>query len=336
MKKLLTVAATFAAAALVLSGCAGTSGSNAAASSPSSSSQAGGAYPVSIPTKFGDVKIAKKPTRVVALGWGDAETALELGVQPVGASDWLGFGGDGVGPWDAGKYTTKPAIIGTLQPNYEQIAALHPDLILNVRSSGDAAEYQKLSSIAPTVDVPKGGDNYLTTTTQETLMIAEALGEKAKGEALLTKVDDAFAKAAVAHPNWKGKTVTIATRTSNGWGAYTEGDVRVGFLQRLGLKQSPKIAKLKPNSTGFSVSISDEQLDLLNADLIVAFPIFIPTSQITDDAQWKAVPAVAAGRDIVIDGTLSNAFSDGTPGAELYALNKLIPMIEHTPLGTGK
>lgn len=45
-----------------------------------------------VPTKFGEVTIPAEPKRVVALGWGDAETALALGVQPVGASDWLAFG----------------------------------------------------------------------------------------------------------------------------------------------------------------------------------------------------------------------------------------------------
>jgi len=330
IKKLLTAAAALAAAALVLTGCSASGGSSNASSSAAPSS---GAYPVSVPTKFGNVTIAKKPTRVVALGWGDAETALELGVQPVGASDWLGFGGNGAGPWDSGKYTSKPTMIGTLQPNYEKIAALHPDLILNVRSSGDAAEYQKLSSIAPTIDVPKGGENYLTTTQQETTMIAAALGEKAKGQALLNRVSAAFAAARKAHPGWSGKTVTVATRDSNGWGAYTQGDVRVSFLEQLGFTLSPTIAKMKPNSTGFSVSVSDEQLNLLDANLIVAFPIFIPSSQITGDAQWKAVPAVQAGRDLVMSSTLANAFSDGTPGAELYALAKLVPMIEQTPIG---
>lgn len=332
MKKTLAAAAALAAAALLLAGCSG-SAPDQSSSSSSPHASSGGAYPVTIPTKFGDVKVSKKPTRVVALGWGDAETALELGVQPVGASDWLGFGGSGAGPWDAAKYTAKPTIIGTLQPNYEKIAALHPDLILDVRSSGDTARYQKLSSIAPTVGVPKGGENYLTTTQQETTMIAAALGEKAKGKALLAKVDAAFASAAAAHPGWKGKSVTVATRTSSGWGAYTDGDVRVGFLEKLGFTQSPTIAKMKPNSSGFSVSISDEQLNMLDADLVVAFPIFIPSTQVTGNAQWKAIPAVKAGRDVVIDGTLSNAYSDGTPGAELYALNKLVPLIEQTPLG---
>ncbi|HEX7657853.1 MAG TPA: iron-siderophore ABC transporter substrate-binding protein [Pseudonocardiaceae bacterium] len=333
MKRLPALAALIVIPALLLTACSGAAG---AASSTNTSSTAGGstdAYPVTIATKFGDVTIKSRPTRVVALGWGDAETALELGVQPVGASDWLGFGGNGVGPWDADKYTAKPEIIETLQPNYEKIAALKPDLILDVRSSGDTQRYQKLSSIAPTVDVPKDGTNYLTTTAEETTMIAEALGEKANGQALLDQVNKAFAAAAAANPQWKGKTITVATRTADGWGAYVNGDVRLGFFTKLGFTQSPTIAALKPNSTGFSVSISDEQLNLLDANLIVAFPIYIDKTQITGNAQWQAIPAVRAGHDVVLDGQLSDAFSDGTPGAQQYALSKLTPMINATGVG---
>lgn len=325
--------ATIAIASLALTGCSGASNdsSNSPSGGGSASSQAG--FPVTIATKFGDVKITERPQRVVALGWGDAETALELGTQPVGASDWLQFGGNGVGPWDAGKYTSKPTLIGTMEPSYEKIAALHPDVILDTKSSGDKARYDKLSAIAPTVAVPKGAGNYLTSTTQQVSMIAKALGKRAKGKALLAKMQKAFTKAADAHPSWKGKTVSVATRTSEGWGAYVKGDARLEFLKRLGFVQSPRIAKLEPNASGFSVSISNEKLGVLDADLIVAFPIFIPKAKITDNPLWKTIPAVKDGRDIVVSGTISNAFSDGTPGAQLYALRKLVPMIEKTSLG---
>src|SRR5687767_12081603 len=89
------------AAALVVTSCGSgdepdTGGGAASGTGPS------GAFPVTVGTAFGDVTVEEEPTRVVALGWSDAETALALGVQPVGASDWLGFGGEGVGPWAQG------------------------------------------------------------------------------------------------------------------------------------------------------------------------------------------------------------------------------------------
>ena len=61
---------------------------------------------------------------VVALGWGDMETVLALGGQVVGTSDWLGFGGDGVGPWAADLVTRTPEQLGTLELSYEAVAAL--------------------------------------------------------------------------------------------------------------------------------------------------------------------------------------------------------------------
>lgn len=319
--------ALFAVVALALTGC-GTKTGDDSSGSPAVSSSAGGSFPQTVATAFGDVTVDKKPERVVALGWGDAEVALELGTQPVGASDWLAFGGQGVGPWAKGEYRTSPKIINTLKPDYEQIAALKPDLILDVHSSGDKARHQKLAQIAPTVGIPKGGQNYLTDMDTQTTMIAKALGVPDKGKALLKKVDDAYDKAAQEHPQWKGRTVTAATRTSEGWGAYIEGGSRLDTLERLGFKQNPTIAKLPKNDSGFSVSISSENLDQMNADLIVAFPIYIPTTQITGDAQWRQLKTVKEGHDVVIDGDISAAYSLGTPGASLYALDKLTPLLE--------
>lgn len=320
--------AAVAVAALALSACSGGSASTAGDTDGASGSAASdGAFPVTVTTEFGDVTVDEKPERVVALGWGDAETALALGVQPVGASDWLGFGGEGVGPWAEGLYDTAPEIIDTLEPSYEAIAALKPDLILDVKSSGDQERYDKLSSIATTIGVPEGKASYLTSLDEQMTMISTALGLADEGTALLADVDTAFEDAAAAHPEWAGKTVAAATKTSEGWGAYIEGSERVSFLEKLGFTQSPAIAALPTNAGGFSVDISSEQLDLLDADLIVAFPIFIPTEDLTSDPLWQAVPAVADGRAVVIDGDISSAYSLGTSLAVQYAIDNLVPKI---------
>lgn len=328
------LAASVAAALLAaLSACSSTPQATPSAStSPSAPASAAGAFPATVPTKFGDVTVQAKPLRVVALGWGDAETALALGVQPVGASDWLGFGGEGVGPWAKGMYTAAPEIIGTMEPSYEKIAKLKPDLILDVKSSGDQARYDRLKSIATTIGVPTGGDSYLTTQEQQMTMIAAALGEQEKGKALLKEVSDAFAAAAAAHPGWKGKTMTAATKSASdsggGWGAYIKGNERVAFMEKLGFALNPKIAAMQPGATGFSVSLSPENLDTIDADLIVAFPIFIKTPELTGDPAWKAVPAVKAGRAVVIDGDLSAAYSLGSTMASRYAIERLVPKLE--------
>jgi len=322
--------AVLAVAALSLTACAG--GTSDSTTGDSAASPATDAFPVTVTTEFGDVTVEEQPVRVVALGWGDAETALALGVQPVGASDWLAFGGEGVGPWAEGLYDEAPEIIETLEPSFEAIAALKPDLILDTKSSGDQDRYDKLSSIAPTVGVAPGKTSYLTTMEEQMELISTALGEKAKGEELLAEVDTAFDDVAAAHPEWAGLTIAAATRTSEGWGAYIAGGSRVIYLERLGFTQSPAIAALPSNSGGFSVDISSEQLDVLDSDLIVAFPIYIPTTDITDDPLWQAIPAVAAGHAVVIDGDISASYSLATTLATKYSIEKIVPLIE-TALG---
>lgn len=286
-----------------------------------------GAFPVVVPTAFGDVTIESQPERVVALGWGDAEIALSLGVQPIGASDWLGFGGEGVGPWSAGLYDTPPELIGTMEPSYEAIAALNPDLILDVRGSGDPDRHDRLAQIATTVGIPEGGEGYLTTTEQQTTMIAAALGVPDQGAALLADVDAKFAEVAAAHPDWKGKTISVVARTSEGWSAYIEGDGRVDFLLALGFTQNPQLLDMATSALGFTIDISQEQLSVLDADLIVAFPIFIESTEITNDPLWKNIPAVADGRVVLVDGDLSNAYSLATPTAQIYAIEHIEPLI---------
>ena len=325
--KLLAPAAAVLALALALAGCANPDNAEQPEAAPAASA---GAFPAVVATKFGDVTVESAPARVVALGWGDAETALALGVQPVGASDWLQFGGEGVGPWASGQYDRAPEIIGTLEPSYEAIAALDPDLILDTKSSGDQKRYDRLQAIAPTIGVPEGGDSYLTTSEQQLSMVAAALGRTAEATTLQQGLEQAFADARSAHPDWAGKTVTAATKTSEGWGAYVEGSERVQFLQDLGFVQNPEVAALDTSATGFTVSISTEQLDLVDADLVVAFPIFIDSSELTDDRFFRRVPAVADGRSLVIDGDLASAYSLGTVGAQRYALENLVPRIAET------
>lgn len=306
----------------VLTGCTKSSSSDPSTSSDQS---AAGSFPATVHTYFGDVTIESAPQRIVALGWGDAETVLSLGYQPVGASDWLGFGGEGIGPWVKDGYTNSPTILGTTELSYEQIGALHPDLILDVKSSGDRERHDRLAQIATTVGVPDGDSlNYLTSSTQlET--IATALGVPEKGKQIQNELDTAIAGAAKAE--WKGKTVSVATLTSTGWGAYIDGDSRLELLKELGFTQNPKIAALPVAGTGFSVELSSEQLSSLDADLVVAFPIYVETKQLTDDPAWRTVPAVSSGHDVVVDGDLSKAFSLGTSEAMIYVVQNLSPKI---------
>lgn len=288
---------------------------------------AGGAFPATVDTMFGEVTIESQPERVVALGWGDAETALALGVQPVGASDWLGFGGDGVGPWAAGRYTRPPEIIGTMEPSFEQIAALAPDLILDTAASGEQQRYDTLTRIAPTVGPPEGAAAYLTPRDQQITMVASALGAAEAGEDLVASLARRFDEAAADHPEFAGKTVTVASYTADGWGAYVSRDARVRFLEDLGFVNNPRVEATETED--FFIPVSDENLAMLDADLLIVMPIYVASSEVTGNPVFGQIPAVRDGRVLVLDSgsDVANALSLDSALSIPFALDELVPQL---------
>jgi len=322
-----TLLATLLATALAVSGCGSSAGEESG--SEDGGSTGSEAFPVTVSTAFGDVTIEEEPTRVVALGWSDAETALALGVQPVGASDWLAVGGDdGLGDWVEDGYDEAPEIIESLEPSYEAIAALEPDLILDTRSPATAEtpeRYELLSAIAPTIGQPEGVDAYLTTWQQQLELVGQALGKPDEAAELADEVEQAFADAAAEHPEFDGTEVAVGAYSSEGFGAYVRGDARVDFMEDLGFTNKAAIDDLSTGS--FFVPVSDEQLNLLDAELTVVFPIFVESSEFTANPLWLALPSVQEGRAVVLDDlAVLNAFSSASAPGLLYALDTAVPL----------
>jgi ABC-type Fe3+-hydroxamate transport system substrate-binding protein len=311
--------------ALVATGC-GTGDSSSDTDTAGSTADSSGAFPVTLSTAFGDVTVEEEPARVVALGWSDAETALALGVEPVGASDWLAVGGDdGLGDWVEEGYDEAPELIGTMEPSYEAIAALEPDLILDTRSDGTEERYELLSAIAPTIGQPEGAGPYQTTWQQQLDLVGRALGKADEAKDLEAAVDQAFADAAAAHPEFEGTEVAVGAYTSEGFGAYVSGDARVAFMEQLGFENKAAIEDLATEN--FFVPVSEEQVSLLDAELTVVFPIFVESSEFTSDPLWQALPSVQGGHAVVLDDpTMLNAFSSASAPGLLYALETTVPL----------
>ncbi|MGY1803376.1 iron-siderophore ABC transporter substrate-binding protein [Blastococcus sp. SYSU D00922] len=316
--------AALLATALVVTSCGSGDDSGSGSEAGGTASGSSDAFPVTVSTAFGDVTVEEEPQRVVALGWSDAETALALGVEPVGASDWLAVGGDGLGDWVEQGYTEEPEMIETLEPSFEQIAALEPDLILDTRSSGTQERYDLLSEIAPTIGQPEGVGPYQTTWQQQLEMVGQALGKADEAADLEDQVDRAFADAAEAHPEFDGTEVAVGAYTSEGFGAYVSGDARVAFMEQLGFQNKQAIEDQATEN--FFIPVSEEQLNLLDAELTVVFPIFVEASEFTGNPLWQALPSVQEGRAVVFDDTTTlNAFSSASAPGLLYALETVVP-----------
>lgn len=322
------VVAASAAALLLLAACGGGGDGSGDEGGAPPGSAAGTAYPATIDTQFGPVTVEEPPQRVVALGWSDAETALVLGVQPVGASDWLGFGGTGVGPWSP-PYRTPPTILGTTQLDYEAVAALRPDLILDTRSSGDQQRYDTLSRIAPTVGPPPGlAAAYGTTWRQQMDMVSRALGKPQEGAQQIAGLEEKFRATTAANPSFAGKAAGVGAFYGGQWGAYVPGDARVDVMNELGFRTPPQIQALAPRAAGsFYVQLSGEQVGLLSSDLTVVFPINASADAIRTDPVLSQTPAAQAGHLVVLDDkTTSDAFSSGSVPGTAAALDRAAPL----------
>jgi iron-siderophore transport system substrate-binding protein len=324
-------AALVAAAALVLTAC-GDDGDDDAPSGGGGDTSSSGAFPVTIETAFGDVTIDEEPTVVVALGWSDAETALALGVQPVGASDWLAVGGDGLGDWVEESYDEAPEMIETLEPDLEAIAALQPDVILDTRSSATQERFDSLNEIAPTIGQPEGVGPYQTTWQQQLDLVGQALGRTAEAEELAADLEQRIDEAAAAHPEFEGVEVAVGAYTSEGFGAYVRGDGRVDLMEALGFVNKEAIQDEAEEN--FFIPVSDEQVSLLDAELTVVFPIFVEVSEITANPLWETLSSVQEGRAVILeDKTVADAFSAGSVSATGYALDNAVPLFAETLAG---
>jgi iron complex transport system substrate-binding protein len=250
-----------------------------------------------------------------------------MGAQPIAASDWLSFGGDGTGPWAQGAYDNPPELINTLDPSYEKIAELDPDLILDVKSSGDQERYDKLSAIAPTVGVPDGVDAFTVDYDDHVKMIAEALGKPELADEITKKHQDKLAEVRDKHPEWKGRTVSVLGAATEGWGAY----LGAYGLTDYGFTENPKIADRKPGPDGFTTPLTEETLADADSDLVVAMGVGRTPEDVQNDPAWKRLPATRAGHSVVVPEALATAFSMGTPQSEDYVIDKIVPLLEqHT------
>lgn len=299
MSRRLTVRAAAAitlAATLALAGCSATPAPGEKTAAP-----ADGTFPVTIDHAFGETTIPEAPKNVVTWGWGSTEASIALGVVPV-AIPFDGYAGDDTGmlPWVADRLDQIGAATPTIltddgeAPPYEEIAAADPDVILAVYSGITKEQYDLLNAIAPTVAYP--GDAWTTPWRDVVTTVGTALGKSAEAKSVLADVDGVLADAAAAHPELKGKSVAAVWDVAGTLYVYRAADPRVAFLLDLGLVNAPAVDDLASGKSSFYYTLSYEQLDKLDSDIVVVYS----DTQADQDAflatsYAKAIPAVRAG-----------------------------------------
>ncbi|APF33874.1 iron ABC transporter substrate-binding protein [Microbacterium sp. TS-1] len=192
VRRALSAVAISAAAALVVAGCA------AQPSAADTSSEASVA-PRAVEHARGVTEVPEQPQRVVTLEPLELDTAVSVGITPVGAAVASNVAGipaylevDGVEP------------VGTVpEPDLEAIAALKPDLILGTEARHSKL-YDQLSAIAPTVFIATQADPWR----DNAELIGQALGREDEVAAQIAAVDDRCTEIGAAH-DLAGKTAQV-------------------------------------------------------------------------------------------------------------------------------
>jgi iron complex transport system substrate-binding protein len=313
-RTLTAVVGLTAVGALTLSACAAEEEPEATEGSAATGAADGATdtFPITVPHAYGETVIEEAPERVATWGWGSTEAALSVGVAPVGVAEqvWT-VGPQALLPWVEESYTelgsdVEPVIFtdadqGASIP-YEEFVEAEPDLILAPYSGITQEQYDTLSDIAPVVAYPEGAP--WTTPWDDIISIsAQALGRSAAGEQVLADIDTYFADHAAAHPELAGKTYAtiVDSPTTGEVYVYTPADPRVSILEGLGIVSAPSVEELDTSDGGFFYTLSYEELDKLEADVVVAY-IYTPEEAEAFDtkAELQAIPAVAAGNVVKV------------------------------------
>ncbi len=283
-------------------------------------------FPVEIDHKYGSTTIDEAPERIVLVGLVEQDALLAMGVVPVATKEWFGGHPGALHPWaqDALGDAPMPEVLEAGELDFEKIASLRPDVIIGLYSGTTEEEYDTLSQIAPTVAQPGEYVNWGIPWPELTRTLGKIIGKTAEAESLVSGVEQSFANARAANPEFDDASGVVAA----GWAlpettyAYASEDARGRFMEALGFKTPDEINELAGDS--FFAGFSPERMDLLESDLLVW--LAEPEQPESIDT-YRQLDVFLEDRDIFLnDGhPATAAMSFQTVLSLPFALDQLVP-----------
>lgn len=332
MARTLRLAALLAilTSAVILSACGGDDAapSETGQAASSTSGPEPGAFPVTIPHRYGETTIESAPERIVVAGLREQDALLSLGVVPVATTEWFGEHPGAIFPWAKaalGDHPLPEKLDFTDGFQFEKIAALRPDVILAVYSGLSQDDYDKLSAIAPTVAQPKGEVDWGSSWQEELATAGQVVGKPKEAAAVRAKAEAELRRAADAHPVLKGTTGVVAT-PYNGIYVYGPEDARSRLLGDLGMTFPDALRYVGKDD--FGGQLSEERIDLLDQGVVLWFAKPRAREKVISGPYGK-LSVHAQGRDVFLDerGTLYEATSFISPLSIPLLTKQLVPKL---------
>lgn len=337
------VLATLLVAALT--GCStGSTSADTAAEPQATTEVEADAFPVTIEHALGSTTVEEEPTRVVAVGYAEADYPLALGVVPVGAdkieyagnenasSDWFD---EALAEIDGAEQPTRFSTTDGVP--VDEIVKLQPDLVTATQSGMTQEEYDKLTEAGiPVVAYPNAPYN---TTWQESLeMVGEALGRSDVADELRAETEQVIADTAAEFPQLEGKTFTFAGPNADpsSFYVYTSMDNRPRLLAELGMVNSPLVEE-RSEPGQFLFNVSAERTEQLDADVFLTYATSeANVKELADDPLFQQIPAVADNRwYATVELTEAIGLSAPSPLSIPVGMERYIPKVAAAVDGDG-
>ena len=205
------------------------------------------------------------------MGVTEQDVLLQLGVVPVGVTEWYGEQPDATWPWAHDLLDgAEPKVLGVADGlEFEKIAALDPDLIVGTNAGITAKDYELLSAIAPTITNVADSNDYFSPWPEQVLQIARALGREDDGQQIIDDLQSRYAEVAAAHPEWADLTATFSQGGPYDGILYVyPAGLSTEFLTDLGFTMTTGLEDYAPEA-GSQAEISAENVGLIDADVAV-------------------------------------------------------------------
>lgn len=226
----------------------------------------GGSSPGYQPQSFshvhGTTQISAEPHAVAAVGPGDGDAVLSLGVQPV----VMTAPGGKLASWEQQLVTGGVKVVPAVDT--AAIEAAKPDVIIDTGTINDAA-YNALAAIAPTITRPSDNTGSAWTWQNQLTWIGRIIGREDKSKQLLDTATSQQDDLRNQHPAFNGKTIAVVNVSDNGVTATLLGAPVTGYLEGLGFRYSDKLKSTDADIGGVR-PMADNDLYSLNTDVMVA------------------------------------------------------------------
>lgn len=309
-------------------GAADTTVATAELSPSDTATSAANEFPVSVDHAFGSTTVEAEPVRIVSIGFTDHDTLLALGVEPIAIRQWYGDY-EFVWPWAQDALgDLEPTVLPSGDLNFEQIAALDPDLIIGQYIGLEESEYETLSQIAPTIAQPGDYPAFGAPWQEMTRNIGAAVGRSDAADELVAEIEGLFADARAAHPEFDGVELAYAGVYGTDAASYyveTNGSTRMRVLQDLGFVVPDQLATLGTDS--FYHDISVEQIALLEQDVVLWEPAVLELlPEVENNAIYQTLDVATDDRDIFLtDPIVAGAMAHSSVLSLPAVLDFLIP-----------